>query len=162
MTNRHQNRKGAYEYIVEPAKKVNCDLNRNSDKAMAHINYVSLDELEGHKEGRSEPYQELVAALKKLLVAWLVTPKSMSIWLRLCCPKRSFHPAAYIFRQILNLIALNVRYVGVSSPEASQHPEHTLPGTAHTGKRMHSQYDHERQRPCADARIFDLTVKMAY
>jgi len=49
------------------ATKLNLDLNRTSDKAITDVNYVSLNDLVGLKDGLTDPPQQLVVALKKLL-----------------------------------------------------------------------------------------------
>ena len=67
MTSRRESRKRAYHYIITQATKLNLDLSRTSDKAAADANYISLNDLVGLKEGLTDPTQQLVGALKKLL-----------------------------------------------------------------------------------------------
>ena len=67
MTSRRESRKRAYHYIITQATKLNLDLSRTSDKAAADANYISLNDLVGLKEGLTDPTQQLVVALKKLL-----------------------------------------------------------------------------------------------
>lgn len=67
MTSRRESRKRAYHYIITQATKLNLDLNRTSDKAAADANYISLNDLVGLKEGLTDPTQQLVVALKKVL-----------------------------------------------------------------------------------------------
>ena len=67
MIDRGENRKRAYQYIVEQAKKINWDLTPKSPGIIADNRYISLDDLLGLKEGLSDPPQELVITLKKLL-----------------------------------------------------------------------------------------------
>lgn len=67
MTSRRESRKRAYHYIITQATKLNLDLNRTSDKVAADANYISLNDLVGLKEGLTDPTQQLVVALKKVL-----------------------------------------------------------------------------------------------
>jgi len=67
LTSRRESRKRAYHYIITQATKLNPDLSRTSDKAAVDVNYVSLNDLVELKEGLTDPTQQLVAALKKLL-----------------------------------------------------------------------------------------------
>ena len=67
MISRYENRTRAYRYIVEQAKKINWDLTPTSDRTVADNCNISLDELVGLKEGFSDPSQEVVVALKKIL-----------------------------------------------------------------------------------------------
>ena len=66
MTDQWENRKRAYRYIVEKSRQQNLELRYNSDRRVADVNYVSLDDLKRLKEGLSNPSQELVSTLKKL------------------------------------------------------------------------------------------------
>ncbi len=69
MTSRRESRERAYHYIITQATKLNLDLSRTSDKAATDANYISLNDLVGLKEGHTDPTQQLVVALKKLLVS---------------------------------------------------------------------------------------------
>jgi hypothetical protein len=57
----------AYRYIVEQAKKVNPGLSFESERTLADVTHISLDDLARLKEGRDDPSPELVVALKRLL-----------------------------------------------------------------------------------------------
>ncbi len=67
MTTRSENRKIAYQYIVEQSKKPSLKLSLTSDEVLKDIN-ISLNELIRLKEGLDDPSPELVRALKKLLL----------------------------------------------------------------------------------------------
>ena len=67
MPGRRESRKRAYRYIMEQVKKLRWDLNYNLGKTTADVNYVSLSDLEGLKEGIADPSHELVVTLEKLL-----------------------------------------------------------------------------------------------
>ncbi|MFC2073173.1 hypothetical protein ACFLUU_10885 [Chloroflexota bacterium] len=64
---RRESRKRAYHYIITQATKLNLDLSSTSEKAAADANYIFLNYLVGLKEGLTDPTQQLVGALKKLL-----------------------------------------------------------------------------------------------
>ena len=67
MTDRRESRKKVYCYIAEQAKKLNLDLSNRTNDRMTKVNFISLNDLAALKEGLSDPPQELVASLKKLL-----------------------------------------------------------------------------------------------
>lgn len=66
MTNQHESRKRAYDYVIGQAKKVNWDPPIDSDERLADVLDISLDELRSLKEGLSDPSQKLVVEFKKL------------------------------------------------------------------------------------------------
>ena len=67
MTSRRESRKKAYHYIVAQVKKLNLNLDRTSEKITNDVDYISLNDLIGLKDGLTDPPQKLVVALKKLL-----------------------------------------------------------------------------------------------
>ena len=67
MINRRKSRKSAYRYIMGQAKKAARDLSPKSDRTIAGVNYLSLDDILRLKEGISDKSQNLVAILEKLL-----------------------------------------------------------------------------------------------
>jgi hypothetical protein len=82
---RRENRIRAYQYIVERAPKTSLAISYLSEKTLAEIGYISLDDLRTLKEGLTDPSPQLVATLKKLLGSvaseaeiedYLVTPFS--------------------------------------------------------------------------------------
>ena len=67
MKDQSESRMRAYRYIVEQAKKLNSGLSFESEKTLADVTYISLNDLVRLKEGRDDPSPELVVALKRLL-----------------------------------------------------------------------------------------------
>ncbi len=66
MTNQHESRKRAYDYIVRQAKKVNWDPPIDSDERLADVFDIPISELNSLKQGLSDPSPKLVAEFKKL------------------------------------------------------------------------------------------------
>ena len=67
MTNRVSSRKQAYLFIVKKIKKLKTSDYYRLDKTGNSLNYISLSDLEGLKNGTSDPPPELVVSLKYLL-----------------------------------------------------------------------------------------------
>jgi len=67
LTSKRESRKRAYHYVVRQTKKLDLNLMHGSDKTITDINYISLGDLVGLKEGLADPAQELVVTLKELL-----------------------------------------------------------------------------------------------
>jgi len=66
VTNRHESRKRAYDYIVGQAKKVDWDPPIDSDERLADVFDIPISDLNSLKEGMCDPSQKLIAEFKKL------------------------------------------------------------------------------------------------
>ena len=66
MVDEATNRKRAYHYIAENVREMNWNPPINSDKRLADILDISIDELNSLKEGTSDPSDKLVITFKDL------------------------------------------------------------------------------------------------
>jgi len=67
MVSRKEKRREAYKYIVKKLHELEWDIACKTDKTIEDVNYLSLAEIEDLKNCLTDPTEELVAGLKKLL-----------------------------------------------------------------------------------------------
>jgi len=67
MTEREENRKKAYQYIVEQAKNYLVAPPNYSDKRLAELFDIPVGDLTSLKEGELDPSPKLIAQFKRLL-----------------------------------------------------------------------------------------------
>ena len=67
MTGRMESRVNAYYYIMEKVKNLELHSDYKLSKIANGVDYISLNDLIGLKEGTSDPPPQLVTNLKKLL-----------------------------------------------------------------------------------------------
>ena len=67
MKERIESRKKAYSFVLKKAKELGFAHNYRLSKIGNDIDYISLNDLIGLKEGTNDPPLQLVTSLKKLL-----------------------------------------------------------------------------------------------
>ena len=67
MTSRRDKRKQAYQFIYDKLHDLDHRLDYNAAKSLDVTSIISLAEIDKLKNGYSDPSEELVLALKKLL-----------------------------------------------------------------------------------------------
>jgi hypothetical protein len=67
MASRQEKRKDGYKYMVAQLKKLDWDIECQTDKNIQDIDFLSLAEIEELRKGYADPSDGLVAGLKKLL-----------------------------------------------------------------------------------------------
>ncbi len=67
MKERIESRKKAYSFVLKKAKELGFAYNYRLSKIGNDIDYISLNDLIELKEGASDPPQQLVNSLRKLL-----------------------------------------------------------------------------------------------
>lgn len=86
MVNEVDDRKRAYQYLVEQAKRINWSPLIDSDKRLADVLDVPISELTSLKEGLSNPSDKLVTGFKKL-VCTQVSESEVDLYLTKPCER---------------------------------------------------------------------------
>ncbi len=64
MASRIEKRRNAYKYILEKLKVLNWNIQREMDRSIDDVNFLSLTDIEGLRKGDLDPSEELVSGLK--------------------------------------------------------------------------------------------------